>query len=365
MPKKVNLKDTVVAFKAPETLEARRPVGYVQKYELRKWTYRVPMEVIKPEEIKANFTADIIVVGAGTSGKAAALTAAQNGAKVIQLDRHTTFRYSGGHIAAIGTRIQNKAGVKVDVDEICLNLMRQSGNYPDQRWYRLWAEHSGATLDWVTDMVEPEGISTNLYQYPRPSWYDFKKEYYPDYPVTMFHSAPWSSGLDHSLSLGTLQKYAIKAGVEIKYQTRAMQVVRQQNGRVTAVIAMNKNGDYEQYNARKAVIMCTGDYGNNPWMMQKYCPEGLEAALDCNIYMTRNEDLRTAPEPLDTGDGLQMVMRIGGVMGKGPHAPMAHATAGPLGNAAFLRVNILGERYENEDVSAQSIANSFNHQPLK
>jgi fumarate reductase flavoprotein subunit len=81
--------------------------------------------------------------------------------------------------------------------------------------------------------------------------------------------------------------------------------------------------------------------------------------------MTRNEDLRTAPEPLDTGDGLQMLIRIGGVMGRGPHAPMAHATAGPLGNAAFLRVNIEGERYENEDVSAQSIANSFNHQPYK
>jgi fumarate reductase flavoprotein subunit len=128
---------------------------------------------------------------------------------------------------------------------------------------------------------------------------------------------------------------------------------------------MNKNGEYEQYNARKAVIMCTGDYGNNPWMMQKYCPEGVEAALENNIYMTRNEDLRIAPEPLDTGDGYQMIMRVGGVMGKGPHAPMAHATAGPLGNAAFLRVNIDGERYENEDVTAQSIANSFTHQPMK
>lgn len=365
MPKNVDIGYTVKIVGAPKETEARRPPGFVQKYALNKWTYHVPSDLIPDKEIKETYSADVIVVGAGTSGKAAALTAALAGAKVIQLDRHTTFRYSGGHIAAIGTRIQNKAGVKVDVDEICLQLMRQGGNYPDQRFYRLWAEQSGPTLDWVTDMLEPEGITTNLYQYPRPSWYDIKKEYYPDYPVTLFHSAPWSSGLDHSLSLGTLQKHAIKAGVEIRFQTRAMQVVRQQNGRVTAVIAMNKNGEYERYNAGKAVIMCTGDYGNNPWMMQKYCPEGAEAALENNIYMTRNEDLRTAPEPLDTGDGLQMLMRIGGVMGRGPHAPMAHATAGPLGNAAFLRVNIEGERYENEDVSAQSIANSFNHQPLK
>ena len=162
-----------------------------------------------------------------------------------------------------------------------------------------------------------------------------------------------------------LQKHAIGNGVTIQYQTRARQLVRGENGRVTAVIATDPDGSYVQYNARKAVILCTGDYGNNPRMMQQYCPLGADIALENNIYMTRNEDLRVAPEPLNTGDGYQMVMRIGGVMGPGPHAPMAHATAGPLGNAPFLRVNLNGERYENEDVTAQSIANSLNHQPRK
>jgi fumarate reductase flavoprotein subunit len=365
VPKNVKINDMVKVAGAPKVIEARRPPGFVQKYALNKWTYHVPSSPISPKEIKENYSADVIVVGAGTSGKAAALTAALAGAKVIQLDRHTTFRYSGGHIAAVDSRVQKKAGVKVDVDDICLQLMRWGGNYPDQRFYRMWAEHSGATLDWVMDMTDPEGITTNLYQWPRPPWYDPKKEYYPDFPVTLFQSAPWSKGLDHSLSLKNLEKHALKNGVEIKYQTRAMQLVRGENGRATAVIAMNKNGQYEQYNARKAIIMCTGDYGNNPWMMQQYCQQGADIALENNIYMTRNEDLRTAPEPLDTGDGYQMVMRIGGVMGPGPHAPMAHATAGPLGNAPFLRVNIDGERYENEDVTAQSIANQLNHQPLK
>jgi fumarate reductase flavoprotein subunit len=365
MTRKMKLENTLTSIKTPKTVGALRPPGFVQKYELRKWTYHVPMEPILPEEITETFTADVIVVGAGTSGKAAALTAAENGAKVIQIDRHTTYRYSGGQIAAIDSRVQKKAGVKNDVDEICLQLMRSGGNYPDQRWYRLWAEHSGATLDWVMDMTDPEGITTNLYQWPRPSWYDPKKEYYPSFPVTLFQSAPWSKGLDHSLSLENLQKHALKKGVAIHYRTRAMQVIRKENGRVTGVIAMNEKGDYVLYNARKAIIMCTGDYGNNPWMMQKYCPHGAEAALENNIYMTRNEDLRVAPEPLNTGDGLQMVMRIGGVMGSGLHAPMAHATAGPLGNAPFLRINVDGERYENEDVTAQAIANSFSHQPLK
>jgi fumarate reductase flavoprotein subunit len=52
-------------------------------------------------------------------------------------------------------------------------------------------------------------------------------------------------------------------------------------------------------------------------------------------------------------------------MQSSPHAPMAHATAGPLNNAPFLRVNAEGRRYENEDVPAQSIANSMSTQPGK
>ena len=330
MEKKFKLDDTVVLAKTPRVVEARRPPGFVQKYSLGKWTYHVPSEPVSQKEIKETFTADVIVVGAGTSGKAAALTAAEAGAKVIQIDRHVTFRYSGGHIAAIGSRVQKQAGVKWDVDDIILQLMRWGANYPDQRWYRLWAENSGTTLDWVMDMTDPEGITTNLYQWPRPAWYDPKKEYYPDFPVAHFQTSATSKGLNHALSLDNLQKHALKKGVAIHYQTRAMQVVRGENGSVTGVIAMNKNSSYVLYNARKAVVMCTGDYGNNPWMMQKYCPQGADIALENNIYMTRNEDLRVAPEPLDTGDGYQMVMRIGGVMGPGPHAPMAHATAGPL-----------------------------------
>jgi fumarate reductase flavoprotein subunit len=346
-------------------VEARRPPGIGGKYILSKWTYHVPSFPISPRKIKERFTADVVVVGAGTSGKAAALTAAQAGAKVIQIDRHITFRYGGGHIGAIDSRVQKRLGIKIDKEEVYLQLMRWGANYPDQRFYRLWAENSGATLDWVMDMTDPEGIQTVMYQWPRPAGFDPKKEYYPDFPVAHFQIYGNYKGLDHSLSLKNLEKHALKHGVEIRYQTRAMQLIRQENDRVTSVIALDKGGNYIQFNALKAIVMCTGDYGNNPWMMQKYCPHYADLALEHNIYMTRNEDLINALEPLDTGDGHQMVMRIGGVMQSGPHAPVAHATAGPIGNAPFLRVNLEGERYENEDVTAQSISNSLACQPGK
>lgn len=343
-------------------VDARRPSDFSGKYVRGKWTYRLPIETIPESEIKETFTTDVLVVGAGTSGKAAALTAVNAGAKVIQIDRHTTFRYSGGHIGAIDSRLQKKLGVKIDKDEVILALQKASGNMADQRFYRMWADQSGEIMNWIMDLTEPEGIETLMYLWPRPEGFDNSTEYYPDFPVSHWQVQGNDRTLDHGRVLKVFEKHARQAGVDIHYQTRALQLERNANGRVTGLIALDKGGRFVRYNARRAVVMCTGDYGNNTWMMQKYCPEAAEIALENNIYMTRNEDLRVAPEPLDTGDGHQMLMRIGGVIEPGPHAPMSHATTIPMGCGAFLHVNLDGERYENEDVSANAISNSLGRQ---
>jgi len=334
--------------------------------ERKKEPFEIAPPPIPAEEIKETYNTDIVVVGAGTSGKASALSAAEAGARVIQIDKHITFRWGGGHIGAIDSRLQKKLGIKVDTDDICLQLMKWAGNKPNQRFYRLWAEHSGAVMDWLMDMTEAEGIETVMYQWPQPEGFDLKTEYYPEYPVCHWQPDPVTRLLNHSLVLNCAQKNALKLGVDIRYQTRGVQLIRQDNGRVTGIIAKYKGGNCIQFNAGKAVILCTGDYGNNPAMMERYCPVAADVARSNNIYMQHTEDLRAAKEPLNVGDGHRMAMWIGAVMEPDPHhAPVAHATVPPLGNGSFLRVNINGVRYENEDVPGQSIANSLVRQPGK
>jgi len=328
-------------------------------------SFEIEPPPIPANDIKASFTTDVVVVGAGTSGKAAALSAAEAGARTIQIDKHTTYRWSGGLIAAIDSRLQKKLGAVVDKDEIILELMRWGGNKPDQRLIRLWANHSGAVMDWLMDMTDAEGIQTVLYQWPRPAGFDPRTEYYPEFPVGHWHTDGTNKTLNHSLALNCVQKHALRLGVDIRYQTRALRLIRQRKGRVTGVIARNKEGHHILFNARKAVVLCTGDYGSNPAMMQKYCLTAAEVARENNIYMVRNEDLRLAPEPLNVGDGHLMAMWIGAVMESSPHAPMSHASVGPAGSTPFLRVNTEGLRYENEDVPGQNIANSLVRQPRK
>lgn len=327
--------------------------------------FTVPAKPIPAEEIKEIFNTDVVVAGAGTSGKAAALSAAEAGARVIQIDKHVTFRWGGGMIGAIDSKLQKKLGIKIDKDDVCLQLMKWGGNKPDQKLYRVWADRSGEVMDWMIDLTEAYGIQTLTHQWPRPAEFNPKKEYYPDFPVCHIHSDGKTPGLYHKCALDAAEKQALKIGVDIRYETPAVQLIRQHNGRVTGVIARDKAGDYVQFNARKAVILCTGDYGNNPWMVEKYCAPAVEVARENNIYMTRNQDLLDAPEPLNVGDGHQMAMQVGAVMEPAPHAPMSHATVAASGANAFLRVNIDGERYENEDVPAQSSANSLVRQPDK
>ena len=321
---------------------------------------------IPVKDIKQTFTTDIVIIGAGTSGKAAALSAAEAGAKVIQIDKYKTFRWAGGHIAAIGSRLQKKLGIEVNKDDVCLQLMKWAGNKPDQRLYRLWAERSGATMDWLMDMIDPLGIQTVMYQAPFPEDFNWKEEYYPEFPVCHWQPDPKTMGLNHGLLLQAVQDRSVKLGVDIRYNTRAVQLVRKGKGRVTGVIARNEKGDYVLYNGRKAVILCTGDYGSNPEMMQKYCPIAAEVAIENNIYMENQWFPMEYPEPLNVGDGHKMAMWIGAVMEHGAHhAAVAHSTIGPLGNSPHLRVNIEGDRYENEDVPGQNIANALARQPGK
>jgi fumarate reductase flavoprotein subunit len=328
-------------------------------------SFEIEPPPILADEIENTFTTDVVVVGAGTAGKAAALSAAQAGAKVIQIDKHVTYRYSGGIIAAIDSRLQKKLGIAVDKEKVILALMKWGANQPDQKMIRLWADHSGPVLDWLMDMTDAADIETVMYQWPQPAGFVPNTEAYEEFPVGHFHTDGKTRILNHSLALECVQNHTLELGVDIRYRTRALRLIRQNKGRVTGVIARDVDGCYVRFNARRAVVLCTGDYGSNPAMMQKYCPVASEVARVNNIYMVRNEDLRLAPEPLNVGDGHLMAMWIGGVMEPGPHAPMSHSALGPMGVNPFLRVNIRGVRYENEDVPGQHVANALCRQPGK
>ncbi|MDD5337806.1 MAG: FAD-dependent oxidoreductase [Dehalococcoidales bacterium] len=307
----------------------------------RIYNFEIPSDPVPFSEIKKYIDAEVVVVGAGIAGLSAALSAAEAGTKTILLEKTATVQARGHDNAFIGSRLQAKLGIKIDKDEIILNLMKYGANKPDQRLIRMWAEGSGKTADWLMDMTDTAGIEVIIKQYPPPPAFNNTTEYYPQYHVTHHYR-------NERLVAKCLLDNAIKKGVVTYFKTRAKQLLRKGKDRVTGVIAQNEAGEYLQFNAAKAVILCTGDYGNNAEMMAKYCPQ---SAYLAPMILT------------STGDGHIMAMWIGGVMEPGPHTPMIHGPAGPLLSAAYLQVNLLGKRFQNEDVPIQSNVNAVERQP--
>ncbi len=309
----------------------------------RIYGFEIPPDPIPSGDIKKNVNAEVVVVGAGIAGLSAAISAAEAGAKTVLLEKTATVQARGHDNAFIGSRLQEKLGIQINKDEIILNLMRHGANKPDQRLIRMWAEGSGKTADWLMDMTDAAGLEVMINHYPPPPAFNNAREYYPQYPVTHhYHN-------EHPVAKCLLDN-ALKKGVVTYFKTRAKQLLRIMNDRVAGVIAQNADGDHLQFNAAKAVILCTGDYSNNAEMMAKYCPQ--------SSYL--ESMIRTS-----TGDGHMMAMWIGAVMEPGPHIPMIHGPAGPLLSSAFLQVNLLGERFQNEDVPIQSNVNAVERQPGK
>jgi len=308
-----------------------------------KYSFETPPDPIPEDSIKETITSEIVVVGGGVAGLSAAISAVEAGARVILIEKTDTCHMRGVHVGFIGSRLQKKLGIEIDKDEVILNLVKYGANKPDQRLIKMWAEDGAATMDWLMDITDAAGLKVIIYQFPPPSAFNNADEYYPQYLTTHEYE-------NGNLVIKCLMDNALKKGVVIHFNTRAKQLLRKGKGRVTGVISQNEQGNYVHYKTEKAVILCTGDYGNNAEMVAKYCPQ--IAYLKSVI-------------PTSTGDGHQMAMWIGAVMESGPHAPMTHGFAGPLGADAFLQVNLNGERFQNEDVPAQSYTNAVERQPGK
>lgn len=300
-------------------------------------SFMTPPPPISADQITETVTADVVVIGAGVSGLMAGLAAVEEGAKTIILEKSATFNARGGHNAALGSKLQKAEGIDYDKGEVVRKLAKWGSNKVDQRLLMLWANNCNDAIDYLIDMAEEQGIEVTTWGN------DIPDAYYSEYKtVHMF------GGMDEKILAGMIEKAYLDKGGEIRYETPAAQLVRESGGRITGVIA-GAEGSYIQVNADKGVVLCAGDYGNNPEMVQRYCPKAMD--IDMNVY---------APA-VNTGDGHKMALWIGAAMQEEePHTPMIHNLGGPpMSSHPFLRVNKDGDRYENEDVPIPYLCNAI------
>jgi len=252
-----------------------------------KETFEVCPPPIPVKYIKETVAADVVVVGAGIAGLTAGLSAAEAGARTILLEKGPTYNVRGLHNAAIDSRLQKKAGIKIDRDQVISTIMEFGAYRSDQRLVRLWADNCDKVMDWLLDMAEGAKIEVILDPTTKP-WY------FPNYPMIHVFMPKFQETLAEML-----KSNAQKLGVDFRFETPAVRLVREGKGRVTGIIAQTKQGDYTRLNVSKAVVLCSGDYGSDRQMVDRYCWRVL-GGLGCAYE-----------GGLNTGDGHKMGLWIG------------------------------------------------------
>src|SRR5512134_3968172 len=103
---------------------------------------------------------DVLVVGLGCAGAAAAIEAADAGATTLVLERASggggTSALSGGVLyLGGGTRLQRACGFEDTPEEMFRYLMASVGDAPDEAKLRLYCEGSVAHYDWIVAQGVP------------------------------------------------------------------------------------------------------------------------------------------------------------------------------------------------------------------
>lgn len=189
---------------------------------------------------------DVLVVGGGGSGLAAAITAAESGSRVILLEKAPALGGSTGwaigSVTAAGTPEQRAAGIADSAAEHLADMPAWAGELIGRDNAALWqllTAHAADALAWL-----------------RASGLEFfgPVEEPPHRKPRMHNVLPNSKAFIYHLS-----RRARRARVDIRLRVKAERLV-QRNGRVVGLEALDQQGTVEIFAATKGVILAGGDF---------------------------------------------------------------------------------------------------------
>ena len=249
-------------------------------------------------------TADIVVVGAGASGTAAALAAAESGAKIIVLEKAPAVGGAGqiaSGLFAVDSSLQ-KAKFKnnpellkqLTADELYKQLMDYNHYLSNAKITRRVIDQSASTVDWLQGHgAKLELIDWNPQQGQNP------------YPIRwrIYHRYQ-----DNHTAFVNMYKSLEKMGGKLLTSTRAYDLEQDKDGNVTAVIAEKADGGKLTIKT-KALVLATGGYGGD----MKRLSEKMESKQLTNRIAWANN-----------GEGIDMALKAG-AQKMGENSALIHA----------------------------------------
>lgn len=193
-----------------------------------------------------DLTADVVVVGYGAAGAAAALQATEAGADVLVLDRFLgggATVLSGGIIyAGGGTWIQREAGIEDSAELMLAYLEREVGDAVTPATLRRFVDESPELIDWLTRHGVPFEASLCPYKtsYPNDDYYlyysgsEISGAFRDITPVQRGHRVK-GRGVSGKKLFAPLAAASAAAGIRVETLTTATELITDDNGAVTGL----------------------------------------------------------------------------------------------------------------------------------
>jgi len=216
---------------------------------------------------------DVLIVGAGGSGLAAAVSCAERGLNVLVLEACTelggTTGIAVGSFTTSQSELQRKQEITDSPEQHADDLTGfapsqiEARNNPTQRAF--FTKHAAETMTWLQALnikfVGPVAEPPN--RYPR-----------------MYNVIPGAKAY-----IARLQLAAQRLGVEIRLNATATKLITH-DGHVNGVEYKDTVGSIHSVRARLGVVLAAGDYANNPELIKRFKGKGYENIEGINPHAT-------------------------------------------------------------------------------
>lgn len=205
-----------------------------------------------------NFDVDVLVVGAGACGLAAAIAAHDSGASVAIVEKRErpggNSSLSTGSVPAANSRFQRAAGLEDSPEKLVADLMGIAKETDDLALVRRMAEVSAETVEWMVDTVGARIVLITAYKHIGHS-------------IQRLHAPVSRRGQDLVDDfLAAIEKREIPLAVG-----NAVEDLIVENGVVLGARVNAGDGVFEM-RARKTILAVNG-FAADPALVKQYCPE--------------------------------------------------------------------------------------------
>ncbi|WGW02434.1 FAD-dependent oxidoreductase [Tropicibacter oceani] len=287
------------------------------------------------------FDFDVVVVGTGMTGVAAALEAAQTGARVVVLEKLSEKTMGGNSALAGGGFAVPSEDSDAARQSYVEDFIKKGKGRGNSALYDVFAANARRDVDWLRE----NGV-TFLPEGPLPP-----------YRLNIAVAEPgWYMGMPSLLK--SMRAKIEEAGGEYRFDTKARQLKMDKTGAVVGLRAVGPDGVVD-FNA-PSVVLATGGYAANRQMLADYSDP------EAGGLMVRGRETAT-------GDGLLMAQEAGaGLAGMGGLMALHIAAVDPRETAAgnpwavlpyTVAVNRHGKRYVDESLGYVAHGKSMLRQP--